>query len=356
MNACFAFTHYRIVWRRLCLSITAILSHNTVNKSAAEECDSHSIPTGGAVQIGPCACGSIGCPLSIGLMQELAEEPNPEPAFAMRERFVETKDGKACIAAIVCEPLEQAGFVNAFSTRLGGVSPLPSNALNLAYFKGDDKDNIAENRRRFLNAIGAEHASIASARQTHSTERCTIESPVQTRGPQPECDAMITRVTDVLLGIQTADCLPVLIGDTKTGSIAAIHAGWRGTAGRITERTVADLMLVQGVNPRDCIAALGPAACVDCYEVGEDVIERYQKEFGYWRTLIVNLKANGKAHLDIRAANVQQLRFCGFTDDRIHVADYCTMHQNELFFSYRREGKGQPSGVGRLLSVIGKLG
>lgn len=288
-------------------------------------------------------------------MQELVEETAAEPAFVLRERDVATPHGKARIATLVCEPLEQAGFVNAFSTRLGGVSPLPSNALNLAYFKGDEKENVAENRRRFLKAIGAEHARIVTARQTHSSERYTIESEEQARGPQPDCDAMISRMTDMLLAVQTADCLPVLIGDTKTGAMAAIHAGWRGTAGRITERTVADLMLVHGVSPRDCIAALGPAACAECYEVGEDVIGRYKKEFGYWRKLLVNFKENGKAHLDIRAANVQQLSFCGFDEERIHVADYCTMHQNELFFSYRREGKGQASGVGRSLSVIGKV-
>ena len=167
---------------------------------------------------------------------------------------------------------------------------------------------------------------------------------------------MITRMNNVLLAVQTADCLPVLIGDPKSGAMAAIHAGWRGTAGRIVERAVADLMLVHGVNPRDCIAALGPAACAECYEVGEDVIERYKKEFGYWRNLLVNFKAGGKAHLDIRAANFQQLSFCGFSEDRIHVADYCTMHQNDLFFSYRMEGRRQPSGVGRSLSVIGKFG
>lgn len=275
-----------------------------------------------------------------------------EDGFVMREREVA---GNARIATVVCEPLEQAGFLNAFSTRMGGVSPLPSNALSLAYFKGDEKENVAENRRRFLKAIEAERARIITARQTHSTERCTIESKDQAQGPQPDCDAMITRMTDVLLGVQTADCLPVLIGDTRTGAMAAIHAGWRGTAGRITERTVADLMLAQGVNPRECIAALGPAACVECYEVGDDVIARYKKEFGYWRNLFVNLKENGKAHLDIRAANFQQLTFCGFSEDRIHIADYCTMHQNELFFSYRKEGKGQPSGVGRSLSVIGKI-
>lgn len=288
-------------------------------------------------------------------MEEPAEESPVEIAFAMREHEVSTTDGAARIATLVCEPLEQAGFVNAFSTRLGGVSPLPSNALSLAYFKGDERENVAENRRRFLKAIGIEHSRIITARQTHSIERCTIESDEQARGPQPDCDAMITRMTDVLLAIQTADCLPVLIGDTKTGTMAAIHAGWRGTAGRITERTVADLMLIHGVSPRDCIAALGPAACAECYEVGEDVILRYKKEFGYWRNLLVNFKENGKAYLDIRAANVQQLSFCGFGEDRIHVAAYCTMHQNELFFSYRREGKGQPTGVGRSLSVIGKV-
>jgi len=287
-------------------------------------------------------------------MQELAEDAANEAAFAMREREVDAGDSGVTISMLVCEPLERAGFINAFSTRLGGESALPSLALNLAYFKGDEKEAVAENRRRFLKAMGAEEMQVVTARQTHSTERCTIESAAQARGPQPDCDAMITRMPDVLLAVQTADCLPVLIADTKSGAVAGIHAGWRGTAGRITERTVADLMLTGGVNPRDCIAALGPAACAECYEVGEDVIERYKSEFGYWRNLLVNFKENGKAHLDIRAANVQQLMFCGFTEDRIHVADFCTMHQNELFFSYRKEGRGLPSQVGRLLSVIGK--
>ena len=276
----------------------------------------------------------------------------------MRKREVDAGHGKVRISTLVCEPLERAGFVNAFSTRLGGVSALPANSLSLAYFKGDQKENVAENRRRFLKAIGAEGSAegrrIVTARQTHSVERFVVESAEQATGPQPDCDAMITRLPDVLLGVQTADCLPVLIGDPKTGTMAAIHAGWRGTAGRITERTIADMMLLHGVNTRDCFAAIGPTACVDCYEVGQDVIDRYKNEFGYWPKLLVNFKENGKAHLDIRAANVQQLRFCGFDADRIHVADYCTMHQNELFFSYRKEGKKQPSGVGRLLSVIGR--
>jgi YfiH family protein len=288
-------------------------------------------------------------------MEEAIQEVMIEDAFVMRERDVETLNGKARISYLVCEPLEQAGFANAFSTRMGGVSAFPSDALNLAYFKGDQRESVDENRHRFVKALGAEGSTVITARQMHSTERCFIQGMDQARGPQPDCDAMTTKLANVLLAIQTADCLPVLIADTKTGAMGAIHAGWRGTAGRITERTVADLMQSHGVDPRNCIAALGPTACAECYEVGEEVIERYKKEFRYWPDLLIDFKEGGKAHLDIRAANIQQLAFCGFTEDRIHVAEYCTMHQNDLFFSYRREGKGQPSSVGRLLSVIGRI-
>src|SRR5437870_3860932 len=111
-------------------------------------------------------------------MQEPAGEVS-RATFAMRECEVDTTDGKARIAILVCVPLERAGFINAFSTRLGGVSALPEGALNLAYFKGDQRERVAENRGRFLRAVGAMQAQIITARQTHSTERFTIESPDQ---------------------------------------------------------------------------------------------------------------------------------------------------------------------------------
>jgi uncharacterized protein, YfiH family len=288
-------------------------------------------------------------------LEEEAFDETTENAFSLRQRDVDTPDGVARIAYVVCEPLEEAGFTNAFSTRLGGTSPLPKDALNLTNFKGDTPENVAENRRRFLKAIGAEGATVVTARQTHSTDRCFIKSIEQAHSFRNECDAMMTRLSDVLLGIQTADCLPILIADTETRVMAAIHAGWRGTASRITERAVADLMLQHGLSPRNCIAALGPTACKQCYEIGEDVIERFKSEFRYWPSLLVNFKEGGKAHLDIRAANRQQLLFCGFTEDSIYVADYCTIHQNDLFFSHRAEGRTSANGAGRLLSVIGQL-
>ena len=290
------------------------------------------------------------------LNQQLTDEEfslTNDEAFSMRESDVETPNGRSRISYIVCEPLEEAGFINAFSTRVGGVSLLPKEALNLTNFKGDRSENVAENRRRFLQAIGAEAMPLITARQTHSATACFIESAKQALEVTPDCDAMTTKATGVLLAIQTADCLPVLIADTQTGVMAAIHAGWRGTAGRITERTVADLMR-QGVNTKNCLAAIGPTACAACYEVGEEVIERYKKEFRYWKQLLVNFKEGGKAHLDIRAANLQQLAYCGFDEEQIFVAPYCTMHHNEMFFSYRQEAGGEPLKVGRLLSVIGR--
>ncbi|MEW6125567.1 MAG: peptidoglycan editing factor PgeF [Acidobacteriota bacterium] len=276
-----------------------------------------------------------------------------EEAFSLRQRDIETADGIARIAYIVCEPMEEAGFLNAFSTRLGGVSSLPANALNLTNFKGDTPENVKENRHRFLEAIGAEGMPVITMRQTHSTERGFIDSADEALKEPPGCDALVSKLKNVLLAVQTADCAPVLIADTKSKAMAAIHAGWRGTAGRIVERAVADLMRL-GVNPRDCIAAIGPCASAEFYEVGAEVIDRYKKEFGYWKELLVNFKADGKCHLDVRAANVQQLKFCGFDEEQIFVAPFCTMARNDLFFSYRLEAGGEPMKVGRLLSVIGR--
>jgi len=284
---------------------------------------------------------------------EECEEPEAS-AFRMERRQISTPSGKAPISYLICEPLEEAGFLNAFSTRMGGVSKFANGALSLGYSKADSRENVDENRRRFLSAIGAAGLRIKTMRQTHSSDRYLVETGGKPDDSEPTCDALLGRMDHVLLGVQTADCLPILIGDTGTGAMSAIHAGWRGTSSRIAERTVADLMRNYGVNPRNCIAALGPVACGRCYEVGPDVIEAFRTEFGYWKNLLKPIAGGDKAYLDIRTANVQQLEFCGFTPDRIHVAPYCTMHQNELFFSYRLEGGGGSLPVGRLLSVIGR--
>src|SRR5256885_1743502 len=139
---------------------------------------------------------------------------------------------------IVCEPLEQAGFKNAFSTRLGGVSRLPEHALSLGNFSHDQREAVLENRQRFLAAIGASAWQLVTARQIHSADVRSVRDADDARREPVACDALTANLPRTMLAVQTADCLPVLIVDERTRAFAAVHAGWRGTLARIVARTV----------------------------------------------------------------------------------------------------------------------
>lgn len=277
--------------------------------------------------------------------------------FELRERIIESRNSKITLAYLVCLPLEKAGFLNAFSTRWGGVSPLPENALHLSY-KNDALENVRENRKRFLKAIHADSFRVATTQQTHSDTIVTIDEPTlhsihEEEQKEPIGDALISQLTNVLLGVKTADCLSLLIADPKTKTVAAVHAGWKSTLNRIVEKTIAKLIEVYAVDPSDCLAAMGPAACKDCYEVGSDVIEPFKKEFSYSDDLFhAHAESKEKAYLDVRLANALQLVSSGISPLNIFGAEECNMHQNELFFSHRKEGASSKAGRG--LSVIGK--
>ena len=152
--------------------------------------------------------------------------------FYWRER-----DG---VKVLVCKPLEDAGFVNGFSTRLGGVSDFPKDSLNLAGFDEDSAENIYENRRRFLNAIGGEF-KLATAWQVHGDGVKIVRDQIDVDNSEERFDAMVSQISGVLIGAKTADCVPVLIGDRGKQAFAVIHAGWRGTASSIVVRAVEKL-------------------------------------------------------------------------------------------------------------------
>lgn len=253
------------------------------------------------------------------------------------------------IAFLVCRPLEQAGYTHAFSTRQQGVSPLPTNALNLGFCPADAPSRVQHNRQRFLAAIGATEMKLVTLKQIHSAD--VIVAGRDERGDVLRAgDALITRQPGLLLGVQTADCAPILIADVKRRAIAAVHAGWRGTYARIVEKTLAQMHGEFGTEAADCLAAIGPAAGVCCYEVGQDVTELYSRTFAWADAIIHNHQPTGKAHLDIPAANRQQLIHAGVPPSNIFTVNLCTMCHNDLFFSHRRESA---HGVGRMLSVIG---
>ncbi len=261
------------------------------------------------------------------------------------------------VRALVCAPLEQDGFTNAFSTRLGGISPLPIDALNLAGFNEDAAENIYENRRRFLKLFDGEW-TLTGCWQTHSADVRVIRSAPEAQ-PKPGvpgddiyCDALVSRTPRILLAVKTADCVPILLGDAKTGAFAAVHAGWRGTSSSILLRAIEQLQSEYGTRAEDLRAAIGPAANSCCYEVGDDVISVFKERFPESDYLFTPTR-EGHARIDLQAANREQLISAAVSPDRVHLAPLCTMDRTDLFFSYRREKKllGR---VGRLMSVIGK--
>lgn len=275
-----------------------------------------------------------------------------ETGFFWRQR-----DG---VKVLVCRELENAGFLNGFSTRLGGVSPfgphshdIGGNDLNLAGFNEDLPENIHENRRRFLALFDGE-LKLSTVWQVHSDVIKQVATNSDIGNSEDRADALISKLPDILIGVKTADCVPVLIGDRAGGAFAAVHAGWSGTALSIVRKSIEKLNAAYGSNPPDLIAAIGPAAGCTSYEIGSDVIEAFAKNFDGSDKYFVPTR-EGHALVDLHEANRDQLIASGVNENNIYAAPLCTIKRPDLFFSYRLE-KHKYGKTGRLLSVIGRSG
>lgn len=266
-----------------------------------------------------------------------------EKGFRWRER-----DGVKVLAATA---LDAAGFENGFSTRLGGVSAFPSGDLNLAGFDEDSSENIFENRRRFLRAFDGDYA-LTTAWQVHGDDIKRVGSPEDVRETDSKFDALVSDLPGVLIGVKTADCVPALLGDPVKKAFAAVHAGWRGTVQSIVIKAVEKLKAEYGTDPADLICAIGPAATCKNYEIGQDVIDAFGREFSTGGKLFTPTRA-GHALIDLHLANRDQLLSAGVRNENIYTAPFCTMERPDLFFSYRLEKKRYGK-TGRLLSVIGR--
>ncbi len=260
------------------------------------------------------------------------------------------------VRALVCAPLEEDGFVNGFSTRGGGVSEMPANALNLAGFNDDAAENILENRRRFLKLFPGEWV-FAGCWQVHGADVRVVQSvddaqPAENQqGDTIYCDVILSRAKGVLAGVKTADCVPILIGDPVTRAFAAVHAGWRGTLATAVMVAVDRLKREYDARPENLRVAIGAAAGPCCYEVGSEVIDAFTSRFGSGASLFRTTRP-GHATVDLLKANRDQLQSAGVIPERIHTAPICTMCSTDLFFSYRKE-KSVHGKVGRLMAVVG---
>jgi YfiH family protein len=161
---------------------------------------------------------------------------------------------------------------------------------------------------------------------------------------RPEADAAVSLEPGLVLGIETADCLPVLLVDPRRRVVAAAHAGWRGTlqgASRVAARALVDA----GSDPADLLAALGPNIGPCCYEVGEDV----RAAFGPSGARFFRPGPRGKDHLDVRAANRAQLEEEGLRPEHIASLEECTYCRPDLYHSYRRDARS----AGRMINFVG---
>jgi polyphenol oxidase len=280
-------------------------------------------------------------PTAAGIRGELVDQPTlADSGFFWPER-----DG---VKVLVCRDLESAGFANGFSTRLGGVSPFPSGDLNLAGYDDDTAENIEENRRRFLSVFEGD-LKLSTVWQVHGDSIKVVRTAAEADKTDERHDAIISDISGLLVGVKTADCVPILVGDPQSGAYAAVHAGWRGTAASIAAKAVRRMAELYGSRPCEMIAAIGPAATCRRYEVGADVIEAFTElEDSH---LYFTPTRNDHALVDLIAANRDQLTACGI--EKLRISPFCTIEHTDLFFSYRIEKKKYGK-TGRLLSVIGR--
>lgn len=238
--------------------------------------------------------------------------------------------------------LEKTGIVNhGFTTRLGGVSKGNCATMNISTTRGDDPKDIEENRRRLADAIGVEPEDMTFTHQTHTVNVAVVGK--EDRGKRfMETDGMVTNVPGICLVTFYADCVPLYFVDPVKKAIGLSHSGWRGTVNKMGIVTVEKMTVVYGSDPKDILAAIGPSICQDCYEVSEDVICEFKKNFDerLWDELFYR-KENGKYQLNLWKANEEVFMEAGILKENIAVTNVCTHCNPEILFSHRTTGNAR---------------
>jgi YfiH family protein len=229
--------------------------------------------------------------------------------------------------------------VQGFTTRHEGVSRPPYNSLNLGTNTFDTSHNVQGNRSILARACGARAERLVTVTQVHGTDLLVIDTPNPDYSHflKLECDGIITNQPGVMIGICVADCVPLLLLDPVRKVAAALHAGWKGTAGEIGRKGVEALVSMFGSRPGDILAAVGPGIGGCCYEVDAQVEEAFRKGGAGW-DFFARETAPGQWGLDLPAANYRQLLAAGLPEANIETTPLCVSCEHDLFFSYRRDG------------------
>jgi YfiH family protein len=224
-----------------------------------------------------------------------------------------------------------AAFPHGFTTRGGGGSREPYQTLNLGGAVGDDAAAVERNWAALRAATGL---AFARVRQVHGDRVIVVrDAPPPGAEPAEEADAVLSTTPGVAACVAVADCVPVLIGDPRSGAVAAVHAGWRGTLAHAAARAVEALARTVGAQPGDLLAAIGPAIGPCCYEVSQEVAQAFKDDLGHR----VADPRSGSSRVDLWLANELVLRRAGVSRERIEVLGRCTACEPDAFFSHRRD-------------------
>ena len=242
-------------------------------------------------------------------------------------------------------------IIHFVSTRDGGNSRPPFDTLNLAFMPGESDEVTRINRLLLAQEAGFNANKLTVVRQVHGSKILNVTAQEVGRGSLwadlalAGYDALVTQEREAILVVQTADCVPVLLYDTKTQTVAAIHSGWQGTAKQIVRHTIELMERVYGSKPKNIVAGIAPAIGKCCYEVQED-LRRYFADFpakNIWET------RKHKLYLDLNQANRELLIACGVQPENIEMSNLCTACHTERFYSYRANAES----TGRFFTGIG---
>lgn len=274
----------------------------------------------------------------------------------LREKWVKTADGGE-VLLLYYPLLAQTGMVkHCFTTRIGGVSEGIFSSMNLSFTRGDEASAVRTNFKRLAEALEVDCEKFVFTDQTHTTNVRKVTGEDAGKGlmkarDYSDVDGLITNEPGVVLSTFYADCVPLYFVDTVHRAIGLSHSGWRGTVGRMGAVTVDAMRREYGSNPEDIFCAIGPSICQDCYEVSEDVVEAFAREFaGRSDELLKRGAGEGKYQLDLWKANEIVLLDAGIKSEHLAVTDICTCCNPELLFSHRAS-KGRRGNLGAFLCL-----
>ncbi len=251
------------------------------------------------------------------------------------------------LAPIQSERLSDRGVKHGFFTRNGGVSKGIYAGLNVGLGSDDERTDVLENRSRVAAQFGKSADHLISPYQVHSPDVVEVREPWE-EGHRPKVDALVTRNPDVVIGILTADCGPVLFADTENGVVGAAHAGWKGATGGVLDNTVSAMETI-GAEREHIVAVLGPTISQENYEVGPEFVERLIDIHPDNKDYLIGSEKPGHAMFDLPAYVVARLTIAGV---KAAWTEHCTYASEEQFFSYRRTTHKKEADYGRQISAI----